>query len=186
MKFILIFGPGAVGKMTIGQELAKITGLKLFHNHMTIDLVANFFDYGTQEGKRLVGLFRREIFEAVAKSDLSGMIFTYMWAFDAQEDWDYVDNICALFESNGAVVCFVELEADHKERYKRNSSPNRLAHKPTKRDIELSCNRFLAMEAKWRLNSLPDEIKRDKYIRINTTDYEPYESAEIIKKAFNL
>ncbi len=33
MKFILLFGPQAVGKMTIGQELAKITDLKLLHNH---------------------------------------------------------------------------------------------------------------------------------------------------------
>ena len=42
MKFILLFGPQAVGKMTVGQELAKITDLKLFHNHMTIDLVSHF------------------------------------------------------------------------------------------------------------------------------------------------
>ncbi|SCC34198.1 Uncharacterized protein BW664_02852 [Bacillus mycoides] len=43
MKFILIFGPQAVGKMTVGQELAKITDLKLFHNHMKIDLVKYIF-----------------------------------------------------------------------------------------------------------------------------------------------
>ena len=41
-KLVLLTGPQAVGKMTVGQELAKITGLKLFHNHMTIDLVSNF------------------------------------------------------------------------------------------------------------------------------------------------
>lgn len=40
MKFVKMFGPQAVGKMTVGQELAKITDLKLFHNHMTIDLLA--------------------------------------------------------------------------------------------------------------------------------------------------
>ena len=45
MKFILIFGPQAVGKMTVGHELEKIAGLKLFHNHMTIDLVVPFFGY---------------------------------------------------------------------------------------------------------------------------------------------
>ena len=49
MKLVILFGPQAVGKMTVGQELAKQTGLKLFHNHMTIDLVSNFFDYGTVE-----------------------------------------------------------------------------------------------------------------------------------------
>ncbi|NBI05872.1 AAA family ATPase [Senegalia massiliensis] len=86
MKFVVIFGPHAVGKMTVGQELSKITGLKLFHNHMTIDLVSNFFNFNTSQGKRLVNLFRKEIFEEVSKSDLYGMIFTYMWAFDEQSE----------------------------------------------------------------------------------------------------
>nr|WP_196493872.1 hypothetical protein [Ornithinibacillus caprae] len=57
MKFVLIFGPQVVGKMTVGLQLSKITGLKLFHNHLTIDLISHFFDYGTKEGKRLVSLF---------------------------------------------------------------------------------------------------------------------------------
>jgi hypothetical protein len=51
MKFILITGPQAVGKMTVGQELEKITGLKLFHNHMSIELVLNFFGYETPQLK---------------------------------------------------------------------------------------------------------------------------------------
>jgi hypothetical protein len=77
MKLILIFGPQAVGKMTVGHELEKITGLKLFHNHMPIELVAPFFNYGTPTGKKIVGVIRKEIFEEVAKSDLEGLIFTF-------------------------------------------------------------------------------------------------------------
>ena len=76
MKSVHVFGPQAVGKMTVGQELAKITDLKLFHNHMTIDLVSHFFDYSTQEGKRLVNFFRQEILEEVSKSNLYGIVFT--------------------------------------------------------------------------------------------------------------
>ena len=52
-KLVLLTGPQAVGKMTVGQELAKITGLKLFHNHMTIDLALKFFDYSTKEGQKI-------------------------------------------------------------------------------------------------------------------------------------
>lgn len=37
MKFVMLFGNAAVGKMTVGQELMKITDLRLFHNHMTIE-----------------------------------------------------------------------------------------------------------------------------------------------------
>lgn len=52
MKLVIIFGPQAVGKMTVGQSLAAMTGFKLFHNHMSIDFVSQFFDYGTPAGKR--------------------------------------------------------------------------------------------------------------------------------------
>ena len=43
MKLIFLIGDAAVGKMTVGQELMKITDLRLFHNHMTIELVIEIF-----------------------------------------------------------------------------------------------------------------------------------------------
>ena len=75
MKFVIIFGPPAAGKMTVGYELAKLTGFRLFHNQMTIDLVLNFFSFGQPPFHRLVGEFRRRIFEEVAASNLPGLIF---------------------------------------------------------------------------------------------------------------
>ncbi len=35
MKLVFMIGDAAVGKMTVGQELMKRTGLRLFHNHKT-------------------------------------------------------------------------------------------------------------------------------------------------------
>ncbi len=186
MKFILLFGPQAVGKMTVGQELEKITELKLFHNHMTIELVSPFFNYGTETGKRLVGLFRREIFEAVSMSDLEGLIFTYVWALDDQNDWDYVNEVCELFESRGAATYFVELEADLEERVERNKSPHRLQEKPTKRNIERSERDLRSTMEKYRLNSTVGEINRENYIRINNEKLSPEEVAKIIKDRFQL
>lgn len=186
MKFVLIFGPQAVGKMTVGQELTKITGLKLFHNHMTIDLVNPFFDYSTKEGKRLVHLFRMELFEAVAKSDLDGLIFTYVWAFNSQSDWDYIDKVSHIFESRGGTVYFVELEANLEERLERNKTPNRLENKPTKRNIRWSENDMKISMEKYRLNSLDGEIKRKEYIKINNTNLSAGEVAKMIKEQFNL
>lgn len=172
--------------MTVGQELEKTTVLKLFHNHMTIELVSNFFSYGTQEGKKLVRLFRQEIFEEVAKSNLEGLIFTYVWAFNMQEDWDYVDKVCDIFESKGAEVYFVELEAELDERLERNKSPHRLEHKPTKRNIEFSEGELISSMEKYRLNSLEGEIKRENYIRINNKELSPEKVAKIIKDKFKL
>ncbi len=153
---------------------------------MTIELVSNFFDYGTKEGKRLVNLFRREIFESVATSDLDGLIFTYLWAFDLQEDWDYVNRICKIFESRGGTVYFVELEADISERLERNKTPNRLEHKPSKRDIEWSENNLKNSIVKHRLNSLEGEIPYENYIRINNTNLSAAEVAKKVKEGFKL
>ncbi len=186
MKFVLVFGPQAVGKMSVGQELAKTTNLKLFHNHMTIDLVSHFFDYGTKEGKRLVHLFRQEIFEEIAKSQLYGMIFTYVWALNQKEDWDYVNQVTQLFESRGGTVYYAELEADLEERLERNKSSNRLEHKPSKRDIEWSENDLKESMDKYRLNSFEGEINYPNYIKINNTNLSAEEVAMIIKEKFHL
>jgi hypothetical protein len=186
MKFVLIFGPQAVGKMTVGHELEKITELKLFHNHMTIELVNPFFDYGTREGKRLVGLFRQEIFEAMAKSDQYGLIFTYVWAFNMKEDWEYVDKVCRIFESKGGTVYFVELEAALDERLERNKSPHRLEHKPTKRKLQWSEQNLVKSLDQYRLNSIEGEIERENYIRINNTNISANEVAQHIKEHFDL
>lgn len=37
MNLVIIIGAQAVGKMTVGDELSKITHLKLFYNHMSIE-----------------------------------------------------------------------------------------------------------------------------------------------------
>lgn len=185
MKFILLFGPQAVGKMTVGQELERLTGLKLFHNHMTIDLLHPFFGFSS-ETWRLSDLFRKEIFKAIAKSDLSGIIFTYVWAFDLQKDWDFVRQTRAIFEKEGGEVCFVELEADVDERIRRNVTPNRLENKPTKRNIEESHQHLIDTLDANRLNSAPGEIQEERYFRIDNTRLSPEETALKIKQHFLL
>ncbi|HEX4799133.1 MAG TPA: AAA family ATPase [Candidatus Paceibacterota bacterium] len=186
MKFILITGPQAVGKMTVGQELSKITNLKLFHNHMTIELVLNFFDYGTPSFKRLSNLFREEIFKEVSNSDLEGLIFTYVWYFDDKHDWDYIENLIKIFKDKGSEIYFVELESNLEERIKRNKTEHRLNHKPSKRGEAGSDDELRDSLLKHRPNSLDGEIKEKNYIRINNTNISPEIVAKQIKDKFNL
>ena len=101
MKLVIIIGSGAVGKMTVGQALMKKTGLRLFHNHMMIEPVLEIF--GSYHGKAINRL-REVIFEEFLESDCEGMIFTYMWAFDQQADWDYIQGVARLFESRHAEI----------------------------------------------------------------------------------
>lgn len=186
LKLVIIFGPQAVGKMTVGQELEKISDLKLFHNHMTIDLVSPFFSYDTPEGKRLVGLFREEMFQAAAKSELPGLIFTYVWAFDLEQDGAYIRHLTDMFTAQGAEVCYVELEAEVFERLERNKSENRLQYKPTKRDLAWSEQDLLDSMNDYRLNSEPGEITHERYLRINNTNISPDQTARLIQKYFSL
>lgn len=188
MKLVIITGPPAVGKMTVGQALKKMTQLKLFHNHMSLELVNQFFDFGTPPFKRLDKLIRFGIFEEIAKSDLEGVIFTLVWAFELKEDEEYVDEIIAIFqkENKNLEVHIVELKADLKERLRRNKTENRLLHKPTKRDTEASDKRLLFHEDKYRLNTLDDELLHKNIFKIDNTHLSPEEVAIKIKEHFNL
>lgn len=186
MKLIVITGPHAVGKMTVGQELAKMTGLKLFHNHMTIDIVSELFKEMPKERNRLTTLFREEIFEAYSKSKEYGLIFTFMWAFDYKEDWDYMEHVEELFRKRGAEVYYVELEADYDRRIERNKTENRLLNKPTKRNIEESESLFRMLEDKYRVNSLEGEVKKEHYLRIDNTNLAPDTVAMMIRDQFEL
>ncbi len=183
MDLIVITGSGAVGKMTTGQELMKITDFRLFHNHMMIEPVLEIF--GKFDGNA-VSRLREVVFEEFMKTNYQGMIFTYMWAFDMQEDWDYIKSVAERFEATGGTVYYVELVADRAVRLERNKSENRLKNKASKRDIEASEGRMLREETKYRIVSKDGEIPFENYIKIDNTNLEPDVVARMIKERFNL
>jgi len=188
MKLIFIVGPPAVGKMTVGQELKKITDFKLFFNHMSLELVNQFFDWSTPPFKNLDKTIRFAIFEEVAKSDLAGLIFTMVWAFSDEEDEEYVDQIIGIFkkENKNLEVHIVELQADLDERLRRNKTENRLQHKASKRDVERSEKVMLHNIKKHRMNSLEGELPHKNIFKIDNTHLAPEEVAIRIKEHFTL
>ncbi len=179
MKLVLIIGSGAVGKMTVGQELMKITDLRLFHNHMMIEPVIEIFN--RFDGK-IIARLREVVFEEFLKSDHQGMIFTYMWAFDMPSDREYVMSVAERFDE---VYC-VELIADQAVRLDRNKTENRLKNKASKRDLAASDERVKREDAGHRLVSQPGEIHFENYLRIDNTNLSPEEVAVIIKERFTL
>ena len=172
MKLVIIIGAGAVGKMTVGQELMKITDYKLFHNHMMIEPVIEIF--GKYKPDTITKL-REIIFNDFVQSDCTGMIFTFMWAFDMKSDWEYIENVANKFDD---VYC-VELIASQEVRLNRNKTENRLKHKASKRDIDISNARILN-EDKYRLVSYDGEIPFENYLRINNESMEASEVAKLI------
>lgn len=185
MKFIIIFGPPAVGKMVVGRELSKQTGFKLLHNHMTIELLIQIFDHGTPKFLKLNSEFRKRIFEEVASSDLSGFIFTYVWDFNQKREKDYVELISNLFLKNRWEVYYVELEASLEERLKRNKTKVRLIEKPSKSDTKLSEKRLIAMDTKHKMNTNGKFYYQKNYLKIVNTNLTVKETVEKIVNAFD-
>ena len=179
MKLVLIIGSGAVGKMTVGQELMKITNLRLFHNHMMIEPVIEIFN--SFNGK-VISRLREVVLDEFVASDNEGMIFTYMWAFDMPSDLEYIMHVASKFDD---VYC-VELIADQSVRLERNKTENRLRNKASKRDTAASDKRVLNEDANHRLISLPGEIPFENYLRIDNTNIEPNVVAKMIKEKFSL
>ena len=183
MDLIILIGAGAVGKMTVGQELMNIPDFRLFHNHMMIEPVLEIF--GRFDGE-VVSKLREDIFDAFMKTKYQGMIFTFMWGFDMPSDWDYIKGVSEKFEDTGGTVYYVELVADQAVRLERNKTENRLKNKASKRNLELSEERMIREETKFRLESREGEIPFPNYIKIDNTNLEPGEVAGMIKKHFNL
>lgn len=182
MKLVMIFGDAAVGKMTVGQELMKMTNLRLFHNHMTIEMVIDVFGY---YDANVVAKLREVMFESFAESQNEGLIFTYMWAFDQQSDWDYVNHVSEIFKKQGAELYYVELIAPLEIRLVRNATENRLKHKPSKRDLEASNQRVMHASTNYRIVSRDGEIPFENYIKIDNSYLSPKACAKMIAKHFN-
>ena len=182
MKLLFLIGDSAVGKMTVGQELTKITPFRLFHNHMMIEPVLEVFSAFRGD---IIQRLRHVIFEEFAKTDNYGLIFTFMWAFDMQSDWDYLEQVKAIFGLEDRDIYYVELIAPQEVRLQRNATENRLRHKASKRDIEASNQRLLNDDQRFRCVSNPGEIPFPNYLRLENADLSAEEAAMIIKSHFD-
>lgn len=101
MHLVVILGPMAVGKMTVGIELAELSGYRLFHHHMSIDALAGIFAWGSPSFNRLNGEIRRRVVEEAVISDLPGLIFTMVWDLDDPRDREFLDRVSAPVRTAG-------------------------------------------------------------------------------------
>lgn len=186
MTLVVLFGPPAVGKMAVGRELAQLTGLRLFHNHLAIEPVLPIFPFGSPPFQRITTALRRMVFEETAASDLPGLIFTYVWALDFPAEKDYIDSLSRIFSDRGGRVCYAELAAPFAVRQERNVHPERLAAKASKRDVAWSQQHIAELEQKYRMNTRGDFYYPGQHLLVDNALLSPLQAAQRIRDYFGL
>ena len=116
MKLIFIHGAPAVGKLTVARELAALTGFRLFHNHLTVDLATSLFPFGSEPFILLRERIWLAAFAEAARNNVS-LIFTFNPERTVRER--FIQDTIDMVKAEGGKVVFVELtcsEADLERR----------------------------------------------------------------------
>jgi hypothetical protein len=182
---LVISGPAAVGKMTVGQIICERSGFKLFHNHMTIDTLRPVFEFGSPAMAILVPEFRFRVIEEAAKSQMAGVVHTCVWAFqEGSGDTQFMGRMKSMVESHGGKVCFVELQASQEIRKGRQVSENRRKHKPG--NVERGPQGLVDFERPHQLDSAGSFPFPENYLRIENDQVSAEEAADRICRHFGL
>lgn len=123
MKLIFLHGMPGVGKLTVARELARITGYKLFHNHLTVDLVSSVFEFGSPSFVELREKIWLDVFSKAAEEGIPGLIFTF--AFERTVSTGFIKKVVDDMEARGAEILFVRLFCTPEELEKRLTDSSR-------------------------------------------------------------
>ena len=184
-NLIVVSGPQAVGKMTVAEKLKEKIGYSLMVNHDSIEVSIKIFKSKSPAQKELNKMIRENVFDLAVKHNVN-MIFTFVPAYNMQEDIDYLNALKNLFESSGGNFYFVELYADVKTRLERNVTPHRLESKLSKQNVEWSNNELVKSMEKYRLSSNENEYLFDTHYKIDNTNLAPEDVADMIIEKFKL
>lgn len=179
MKLVLLYGPPAVGKYTVGASLAEQTGYKLVHNHVTVDVAKLIFDKKDDHTRPFIAELREalrlDIVRVAAKAGVNNIMTL---AYTVGESDDFVRSVIKTVTEAGGEVCLVRLTAPAQILYDRVGNDSRKElHKPT--DAE-------ALRQKMEKGALDKPIPFAKSFEIDTTKHTAQEAAATIIKHFDL
>ncbi len=173
MKLLFLYGPPAVGKLTVAREVAARTGWRLFHNHLTVDLVLSVYDFGTPGFVAL----REEIWLAVIRravaDRLPGLIFTFNPENSVAQR--FIDELWAEMAAAGSEIIPVHLTASEDVIEDRLGAGSRHAMKKL---VDLPLYRHLRAAGVFASPLIPAPR-----LTIDTESHAPSAAAEMIAQA---
>ena len=117
MQLVFIYGPAAVGKLTIARELTKVTGFPVFHNHLVVDMLLSLYDFGSPTFVELRESIWLQVMGRAAQEQLPGLIFTFTPERTVRAD--FIGTLTAAVENSEGRVLFVKLTCPEQEIERR-------------------------------------------------------------------
>ena len=170
MKLVFVHGAPAVGKLAVARELARLTGYRLFHNHLTVDLVSSVFTFGSEPFVLLREEIWLAVFRTAAQNNVS-LVFTFNPEHTVRER--FIQDTLDVVGAAGGKVIFVELTCTEEELERRIENPSRNEYDKL-RGVEQY--RALKDAGAFRFPKLPTGLTLD------TTHCSPSDTAETIRQ----
>lgn len=169
-----------MGKLTVAREVERLSGYKLFHNHLTVNALTAVFEFGSGPFSEVLHRVRLDVFETAARHG-TDLIFTNnsVWGNGSEGRAgfeQFAGTAAGRIETAGGRVDFVQLTAPLETMLDRvNSESRRRLQKLIDPD---------GLRAKLDGHD-PSPLHPDDLV-INTAEMSPREAAETITTAFNI
>jgi hypothetical protein len=129
MKLLFIYGLPAVGKLTVARAVAERTGGRLFHNHLTVNLVLSVFDFGSPAFIELRERIWMDVFRRAIAEEVPLLIFTFNPENSVPQR--FIDELFREVSESGGEMIPVELTAAETEIEVRLGSGSRRLERKT-------------------------------------------------------
>jgi RNase adaptor protein for sRNA GlmZ degradation len=176
VKLFFLYGPPAVGKLTIAKILQQQTGYELLHNHLLQNPITEVFPFENPANHLLVREFRLRILEEAVKSDID-LIATFGIA--GNDPFTHIADVIHTIETNNGEICLVHLSAEKEILLQRVEDPSRKEHGKNLSKEKLE-------EIMQQNPDMLDAYTKKEHMTIDTSKISPQEAAEKIRVYYKL
>jgi chloramphenicol 3-O-phosphotransferase len=174
---VYLYGPPAVGKLTIARRVAETTGFRLFHNHLTVDAVTSVFEFGSPPFVDVLHRLRFDVFETAARQGID-LVFTNSSMSYSVPRTDsflaFAHRAAEVVDTAGGTTLFVRLTAPVEVLCDRVDGDDRRALRKL-----VDADRLRS-----RLEAYPQPVVNDDDLVIDTSTMTADEAAQLIIRTF--